>query len=87
MVSGRRHDTEEKNKQSSSGVLVIAQLRGIDPEQPELDAGDVTRSVNAISITSVTQLRALLDGFHPGDAIALHVERKGKLMYIAFDLD
>lgn len=87
MVSGQRHEaTDEKNKQLSSGVVVIAQLRGIDPE-PELNAGDVIRSVNAISITSVTQLRELLDGFHPGNAIALHVERKGKLMYIAFDLD
>jgi len=47
----------------------------------------VIRSVNAVPITSVTQLRELLDGFDPGDAIALHVERKGKLMYIAFDLD
>ena len=87
MVSGQKREaTDEKNKQLSSGVVVIAQLRGIDPE-PELNAGDVIRSVNAISITSVTQLRELLDGFHPGDAIALHVERKGKLMYIAFDLD
>jgi serine protease Do len=87
MVSGQRHEaTEEKNKQLSSGVVVIAQLRGIDPE-PELNAGDVIRSVNAVPITSVTQLRELLDGFNPGDAIALHVERKGKLMYIAFDLD
>jgi len=87
MVSGQRREaTEEKNKQLSSGVVVIAQLRGIDPE-PELNAGDVIRSVNAVPITYVTQLRELLDGFDPGDAIALHVERKGKLMYIAFDLD
>jgi serine protease Do len=87
MVSAWKHEaSEEKNKQSSSGVIVIAQLRGIDPE-PELNAGDVIRSVNAIPITSVTQLRELLDGLNPGDAIALHVERKGKLMYIAFDLD
>jgi hypothetical protein len=29
----------------------------------------------------------MLNGFKPGDAIALQVERNGKLMYVAFDLD
>ncbi len=87
MVSGRKQElTEEKNKHLNAGVLVIAQLRGVDPE-PQLNAGDVIRSINAISITSATQLRAVLDNFHSGDAIALHVERKGRLMYIAFELD
>ena len=87
MVSGRKREvTEEKTKQSSSGVVVMAQVRGINPE-PELNAGDVIRSINAVPITSVPQLRTLLDGFQSGDAIALQVERKGKLMYVAFDLD
>ena len=87
MVSGRKPElTEEKSKHINGGVMVIAQLRGIDPE-PQLNAGDVIRSINAISITSATQLRTVLDSFHSGDAIALHVERKGKLMYIAFELD
>jgi serine protease Do len=87
MVSGRKPElTEEKSKHLNGGVMVIAQLRGIDPE-PQLNAGDVIRSINAISITSATQLRAVLDSFHSGDAIALHVERKGRLMYIAFELD
>ena len=87
MVSGRKSEiTEEKSKHINGGVMVIAQLRGIDPE-PQLNAGDVIRSINAVSITSATQLRTVLDSFHSGDAIALHVERKGKLMYIAFELD
>jgi S1-C subfamily serine protease len=49
--------------------------------------GDVIRSVNAVSITSLAQLSAIIDGFKPGDAIALQVERKGKLMYVAFEMD
>jgi hypothetical protein len=32
-------------------------------------------------------LRTMLNSFRPGDAIALQVERNGKLMYVAFDLD
>ncbi len=87
MVSGRKPElTDDKNKRLNDGVLVIAQLRGIDPE-PQLNAGDVIRSINATSINSVAQLRTVLDSFHSGDAIALHVERKGRQMYVAFELD
>jgi S1-C subfamily serine protease len=71
--------------ESSSGVLVAA-LHGTDT-QSELAAGDVIRSVNAVPITSVAQLRATIEGFKPGDAIALHVARKGKLMYVVFEMD
>jgi serine protease Do len=87
MVSGRKPEsTDQKNKHLNDGVLVIAQLRGIDPE-PQLNAGDVIRSINATSVNSVAQLRTVLDSFHSGDPIALHVERKGRQMYIAFELD
>jgi serine protease Do len=71
---------------SSSGVLVTAKLSGADME-PELDVGDVIRSVNGVSVTAVAPLRVMLDKFKPGDAIALQVERKGKLMYVAFEMD
>jgi S1-C subfamily serine protease len=67
-------------------VLVVARLRGTDT-QPDLSVGDVIRSVNAVSITSLAQLSAIIDAFKPGDAIALQVERKGKLMYVAFEMD
>ena len=68
------------------GVTVVARLRESDV-QPELVAGDVICSLNAVPITSVTQLRQMLDGYKPGDAIALHVIRKGKPMYVAFEID
>jgi serine protease Do len=71
---------------SSSGVLVTAKLSGADM-QPELVVGDVIRSVNGVSVTAVAPLRVMLDNFKPGEAIALQVERKGKLMYVAFEMD
>jgi serine protease Do len=74
------------SRESKPGVLVMARLDETDV-QPELKAGDVIRSVNATPITSVAQLRATLDSFKPGDAVALQVERKGKLMYVAFEMD
>jgi serine protease Do len=85
--STRSHGTTETlSSESSSGVLVMARLRGTD-SQPDLSVGDVIRSVNAVVITSVAQLSQIIDGFKPGDAIALQVERKGKLMYVAFEMD
>jgi serine protease Do len=85
--SARSHGaTDAHSRESSSGVLVVARLRGTD-SQPDLSVGDVIRSVNAVSITSLAQLSAIIDGFKPGDAIALQVERKGKLMYVAFEMD
>ena len=71
---------------SRSGVLVMARLRGTDT-QAELAVGDVIRSINTVPITSVAQLRGILDGFKQGDAVALQVERKGKPMYVAFEMD
>jgi serine protease Do len=47
----------------------------------------VVRSVNGISVTAVAPLRLMLDNFKPGDAIALQLERKVKLMYMAFEMD
>jgi serine protease Do len=86
VVSAQKHGAAGRpSGESSSGVLVAA-LRGADT-QPELAAGDVIRSVNAVPINSVAQLRAMIDGFKPGDAVALQVERKGKLMYMAFEMD
>ncbi len=83
----RKHGpTEPPSTVSRSGVLVVARLRGSDT-QAELATGDMIRSVNSVPITSVAQLRATIGGFKPGDAIALQVERKGKLMYVAFEMD
>jgi S1-C subfamily serine protease len=64
----------------------VARLRESDT-RAELAAGDVICSVNSVPITSVAQLRATVESFKPGDAIALQLERKGKLMYMAFEMD
>jgi S1-C subfamily serine protease len=52
-----------------------------------LAIGDVIRSVNSVPISSVAQLRTTIEAFKPGDAIALQVERMGKLRYVAFEMD
>jgi serine protease Do len=83
----RKHGpTEPTSTASRTGVLVVARLRGSDT-QAELTTGDLIRSVNSVPITSVAQLRTTIGSFKPGDAIALQVERKGKLRYVAFEMD
>jgi len=85
--SARKHGTAGPSPTASGpGVLVVARLRESDT-RAELAAGDVICSVNSVPITSVAQLRATIESFKPGDAIALQLERKGKLMYIAFEMD
>jgi serine protease Do len=82
----QRGPAERHSKSSSAGVLVTAKLSGSDM-QPGLVVGDVIQSVNGTPVSSIAALRAMLNGFKPGDAIALQVERNGKLMYVAFDMD
>jgi len=77
---------EPHSKDSSPGVLVTAKLSG-NEMQPELAIGDVIRSVNGVPVNSVASLRAVLDNFKPGDAVALQVERKRRLMYVTFEMD
>jgi serine protease Do len=84
--SARNHGPGPNSTISRLGVLVVARLRE-NETQAELAAGDLIRSVNSVPITSVAQLRATIESFKPGDAVALQVERKGKLMYVAFEMD
>jgi serine protease Do len=82
----KHEPAEPPSRKSKPGVLVVALLSGTDFE-PELASGDVIRSVNNVPIASVAQLRAMVEAFKPGDAIALQVERNGKPIYVAFEMD
>jgi len=82
----QRGTAERRSKSTPVGVLVTAKLSSNDV-QPELVVGDVIRSVNGTPVSSVAELRIMLNGFKTGDAIALQVERNGKLMYVAFEMD
>lgn len=68
------------------GVVVTGRLRGSD-SPVDLSVGDVVRSVNTVGVTSVQQLRDVLDRFKPGDAVALAIEHNGKPMFLAFEIE
>jgi serine protease Do len=69
-----------------SGVLVAALASEAGVENG-LQPGDVIHSINGTAILTLAALRAELARLKPGDPIALHVEREGHLLYLAFDLE
>lgn len=69
------------------GVLVAA-ISGETPAMGDmLFPGDVIYAVNGVEITGLYSLRTELDKYQAGDAIALQLQRRGKLMFLAFTLE
>ena len=83
---GARRRVELAHLRSRTGVLVEAKTAGSDL-QADLIGGDVIRSVNLTSISSVAELQSLLDRVKPGTPIVLQVERKSQFLYLPVDTD
>jgi len=73
---------------SRSGVIVATATEGaFDAEGDGLAPGDVIHAVNGQWITSVASLRTAVDAVKTGEAVALQVERRGIVRYVAFVVD
>ena len=71
----------------ASGVIVAARAevwRGINVP---LTPGDIIHAINDSVVWSLADLRGALDGLKPGSGVALQVERDGRLMFVAFQLE
>ena len=68
------------------GIIVVGRSAGTGGEVP-LMVGDVIRMVNGKFVTSLDVLRKALQSATPGTAITLQIQREGKLMYVAFNLE
>jgi serine protease Do len=70
------------------GVLVVSTVAGaIGSGEGGLAPGDIVHGVNRTDVTTLTQLRSLLDQSEPGDPVVLHVERRGELLYLPFAVE
>jgi S1-C subfamily serine protease len=49
-------------------------------------AGDVIFALNREPIATVAALRQILRKLKPGDAVAVQIERQGRLRFLAFQL-
>jgi serine protease Do len=72
---------------SDSGVLVVAHISGSNGVDTGLETGDIIRSVDRTTLETTSQFEDLVRNFKPGDPVALQVERKGKLQYLAFEME
>ncbi len=75
------------NLRGRYGVLVAARSADAAGASTELQPGDVIHEVNGAAVSTVQALREMLDGFHPGDPVALFIEREGKLLYVSYETE
>ena len=84
-------DSETKplldDPRSNAGVLVVAPTAGPNAEESGLQTGDIIRSINQTAVRATDQFLILVRDLKPGDPVALQVERKGRLQYLAFEMD
>jgi serine protease Do len=67
-----------------SGVLITAREEQESASENSLVAGDIIHAVNGKMVSGLADLRAALDQVPPDSAVALQVERDGKLRFLAF---
>ncbi len=70
-----------------SGVVVVAKTPRSAVIDTGLSPGDVIHFVNGKAVANLEQLSAEIRQFKTGDAVALQIERTGKLMYVAFEME
>ncbi len=68
------------------GVIVAALSASASASSTGLQVGDVIHEVNGTVASSVDGLRTTMEKFKRGDAVALFIERDGKLQYLAFEI-
>lgn len=70
-----------------AGVVVAARKANAPYSGPPLETGDVIYAVNRRVVSSVAQLRGVLDNMKSGSAAVLLLERDGHLLYVPLELD
>ena len=71
----------------ASGVIVAARAAYVATVETGLQPGDIIHALNRIDIISLDGLRQALDKLKTGDSVAMQIERQGRLMYLAFDME
>jgi serine protease Do len=70
-----------------SGVVVAARLLDAVSVDSGLQKGDVIHSLNRTKIDSMETLRRALRTIEAGDAVAIQIERQGKLLFLSFAME
>jgi serine protease Do len=75
------------NLRGPYGVFVAARSEVSTGTLTGLQAGDLIHEVNGIMVTTVDALRLAIDSIKRGAPVALFIEREGKLLYLAFEME
>jgi serine protease Do len=70
-----------------SGVIVAALAADMAGIEIDLQQGDVIHALNGKTVETLDQLRGGLRGIPSGAPGVLQIERSGKLMYVAFEME
>jgi len=71
----------------SGGVIVIGRADSWRASDVSLGTGDVIHAVKDHPVVNLTDRRAALDAVGSGGSVVLPIERSGRLMFVAFQLD
>jgi len=72
----------------ASGVIVVGHTKEeADLADIGLMTGDAIHGINGTEVTSVDDLRTMLDRLKPNSPVVLQVERNGQLSFLGFELD
>ena len=72
---------------SDSGVVVVSQIGGSNGIDTGLETGDIICAVNHTVLQTTPQFESLIHNLKSGDPVVLQVERKGRLQYLAFEME
>lgn len=70
----------------ASGVIVAARAADSNIDVP-LTTGDVIHALSGAPVETLEGLRSVLDRLSPNSLVVLQIEREGKLMFLAFNLN
>jgi len=79
--------SELGNMRIAGGVIVVGRAADLIVTDSGLQSGDIIHTLNGTPVDSVGTLRHLVRQLRTGDAVVLQVERDGKLMYLAFEME
>jgi serine protease Do len=69
------------------GVIVLGRAASLLGPDVGLATGDIIHAINNRPVDTVENLRSALSTVKPGDAVALQVERQGKLQFVSFEME
>jgi S1-C subfamily serine protease len=72
---------------SGSGILVVGQAAWPNAVDTGLEAGDIICAIDRTPLQSISQFQEMVHNLKPGDPVVFQVERKGKLQYLAFEME